>query len=217
MDSIFPADPDSDKIRTKICGVTTLEQAREISKIGADALGFNFWPKSKRYIDPLRSSWLGSVENVIKIGVFVNPAPEEIMILLEKGVVDWAQLHGDESPEMVRLLQDRGFNVFKATGVKDRSSLEKIGQFWGPILLDAYAPKEYGGSGEKMDWALGAEAVKKHPEREIILAGGLRPENVREAIEQVRPAAVDVASGVEASPGIKDLNLCLRFIEESRI
>ncbi|MEM9017478.1 MAG: hypothetical protein AAGC68_10730 [Verrucomicrobiota bacterium] len=112
---------------------------------------------------------------------------------------------------------EEGLPVFKATGVRDRAMLEDAADFpSSTLLLDAYAPTEYGGSGETMDWELGAIAVKEWPDRQIILAGGLTPQNVGEAARQVRPAAVDVASGVEKSPGIKDLDLVRQFLREAR-
>jgi phosphoribosylanthranilate isomerase len=115
------------------------------------------------------------------------------------------------------LLTQQGLPVFKALGVKDRAMLDTAAAFASPtLLLDAYAPNEYGGSGETMEWALGAEAVRLWPDRQIILAGGLTPENVAEAVRQVDPAAVDVASGVEASPGRKDLDKVRAFLERVR-
>jgi phosphoribosylanthranilate isomerase len=132
-------------------------------------------------------------------------------------VIDLIQLHGDESPERVRSLTDQGLPVFKAMGVKDRAMLETALEYDSPtLLLDAYAPTEYGGSGETMDWTLGAEAVSQCPERQIVLAGGLVPENVADSIQQVNPAGVDAASGVEESPGVKDLELVQAFIEAAR-
>lgn len=206
-----------DQVRTKICGVTTESQADAIIDLGVDALGFNFWPKSKRFLDPANADWLKNlVGRTLRIGVFVNADKETLTELLEKNFIDWAQLHGDETPEFVAELQNLGLNVFKALGVKNRDSLSHAARFEGPLLLDAYAPTEYGGSGEQMDWALGAEAVKQFYDREVILAGGLNPGNVGSAIAQVHPAGVDVASGVEVSPGIKDLELCRQFIENSR-
>ena len=211
---LFPTGDSS--VRTKICGIRSEDQARAIIELGADALGFNFWPRSKRYLDPANAGWLrGLAGQTIRVGVFVNADESTIREWLDHDLIDWAQLHGDESPETVHSLLGQGYRVFKAFGVKDDSSLGQINDFPGPILLDAYAPTQYGGSGEAMDWALGSKAVQQHPDRQIILAGGLTPENVSAAIEQVHPAAVDVASGVELEPGLKDLALCERFIREA--
>ena len=106
--------------------------------------------------------------------------------------------------------------MFKALGIRDAAMLEAAAEFPGEtLLLDAYAPVEYGGSGDTMDWSLGAKAVQDWPDRQIVLAGGLTPGNVAAAVKQVRPAAVDVASGVESSPGVKDLDLVRRFVEKA--
>lgn len=209
--------PHRKSIAVKICGIRTKEQARNIIALGTDALGFNFWPKSKRYLDPGNALWLRELDGeAIRIGVFVNERNSVIRDLLERNLIDWAQLHGDESPEFVAELQNEGLKVFKAFGVKDRTFLAKGDSFQGPLLLDAYSPIEYGGSGERIDWSLGAEAVKQFRDRDVILAGGLTPSNVAAAVRQVHPAAVDVASGVEASPGVKDLALCEKFVSEVR-
>lgn len=200
-------------MRSKICGITTPEQANAIADLGADAIGINFWPRSSRFVAPEDVDWLGELEGrVIRIGVFVNESPANICRLLEANLIDWAQLHGDETPDEVGMLQ-KEWKVFKALGVKDRSSLETVTRYSGPILLDAYAPIDYGGTGETMDWALGKEATSRNPDRELILAGGLSPDNVTQAIAQVAPTAVDVASGVEVQPGVKDLELCRLFID----
>lgn len=200
-------------MRSKICGITTSDQAIAIADLGVDAIGINFWPGSKRFVDPEKVGWLRELgDRVIRIGVFVNESPDTICQLIDSSLIDWAQLHGDETPEeLIQLQKER--KVFKALGIKDRSSLDKVNRYDGPLLIDAYAPVDYGGTGETMDWMLGKEATSLNPDREIILAGGLTPANVEQAIAQVGPTAVDVASGVEVQPGIKDLELCRQFIE----
>ncbi len=217
MKTLFPIEPGP--TRVKICGITTGAQAEAIINLGVDALGINFWPKSKRYIaleDAL--PWLLEIaETVPRVAVTVNATDDELKAIHESGGIDWIQLHGDESPDRVRSLTQQGLPVFKAMGVKDRAMLESAAGYDSPtLLLDAYAPAEYGGSGEKMDWTLGAEAVNNWRDRQIILAGGLKPQNVADAIRQVRPAGVDVASGVETSPGVKDLDAVKAFIEAAR-
>ena len=148
-----------------------------------------------------------------RVAVTVNADDDELHRIYESGGIDWIQLHGDETPGRVRSLTQQGLPVFKAMGIRDRAMLEAAAAYESTtLLLDAYAPNEYGGSGESLDWALGAEAVRQWPERQIVLAGGLTPENVAEAVRQVRPAAVDVASGVEVSPGVKDLAKVRAFI-----
>ena len=206
--------------KAKICGLTRADEAAQVVERGADALGLNFWPKSKRYL-PLESGlpWLRELAGeVTRIGVFVNATEDEIIATLESGAIDVAQLHGDEPVPLVSSLLDRGYGVFKALGVKDRTGLERAAVYPGDtLLLDAWAPADYGGTGETMDWALGHEAVVAWPDRRIVLAGGLTPETVADAIRQVRPFAVDVASGVEAgTPGRKDLDRVTAFLEAVR-
>ncbi|MBP6602530.1 MAG: phosphoribosylanthranilate isomerase [Verrucomicrobiales bacterium] len=214
---LFPKDPG--RVAVKICGITTGDQAREIITAGADAIGINFWPKSKRYI-ALEAAlpWLLEIAGTVpRVAVTVNASDEELLCLYESGGIDWIQLHGDETPERVRSLTQQGLPVFKAMGIRDRAMLAGAAEFDSPtLLLDAYAPNEYGGSGETMDWSLGAAAVQQWPDRQILLAGGLTPANVAEAIRQVHPAGVDVASGVESSPGVKDLEAVRCFIEAVR-
>lgn len=217
MTSLFPSSPD--RVAVKICGVRSGEQAGSIVEAGADALGINFWPRSKRYVALEEAQpWLADLAGTVpRVAVTVNASDDELKAIRDSGVIDFIQLHGDETPNRVGSLTQQGWVVFKALGVKDRASLERAAAFPGDtLLLDAYAPTEYGGSGETMDWSLGAEAVTRWPERQIVLAGGLTPDNVAEAIRQVHPAAVDVASGVEASPGVKDLELVRRFVEAAR-
>jgi phosphoribosylanthranilate isomerase len=162
--------------------------------------------------------WNGELAGTVpRVAVTVNATDDELRALHESGVIDWFQLHGDETPERVRSLTEQGLPVFKALGVRDASMLEAASRFDSPtLLLDAYAPGAYGGSGETMDWALGAEAVKRWPDRQIVLAGGLTPENVADAVRQVHPTAVDVASGVESGPGRKDPEKVRAFIEAVR-
>jgi len=207
-------------VKAKICGLTRGDEARRIAELGADALGINFWPGSKRYVSPSAAAeWLTELGGVVtRIGVFVNAGVDEIAALLDAGLLDAAQLHGDESPGTVAALLARGHRVYKAMGVRDREGLSHAAAFPGDaILLDAWAPVVYGGTGETMDWALGREAVERWPERRVILAGGLTPENVAEAIRQVGPFAVDVASGVESgTPGRKDLAKVRAFLDAVR-
>jgi phosphoribosylanthranilate isomerase len=210
---LFP--PDLGRVAVKICGITRGDEAHAIVAAGADAIGINFWPKSKRFI-PLDEAmpWLRELAGAVpRVAVTVNASDEELRRLIDSGAIDWIQLHGDETPERVKSLTQQGLPVFKAMGVRDRDMLEAASSFESPtLLLDAYAPNEYGGSGETMDWSLGSEAVKEWPDRQIVLAGGLTPGNVADAVKQVRPAGVDVASGVEVSPGRKDLDKVRDFI-----
>lgn len=207
------------RVGVKICGITTGNQACAIIEAGADALGINFWPKSKRFIELEKAApWLLEIAGTVpRVAVTVNATDDEIRRIHDSGAIDLIQLHGDETPDRVDSLAQQGLPVFKAMGVKDKAMLETAAAYRGrTLLLDAYAPSEYGGSGETMDWSLGAEAVAQWPEKQIVLAGGLVPDNVAEAIRQVNPAGVDVASGVEESPGVKDLDLVRRFIEAAQ-
>ena len=215
---LFP--PDLGRVAAKICGFTRGDEAAAAVEAGADALGINFWPGSKRYV-PLAEAtpWLRELGGAVpRVAVTVNADDDELKHLLDSGVIDWIQLHGDEPPNRVRSLAQQGWPVFKALGIRDRASLDAAATYDSPtLLLDAYAPGDYGGTGATMDWALGPEAVTRWPERQIVLAGGLLPENVASAIRQVRPAAVDVASGVESTPGHKDPEKMRRFLEAVRI
>ncbi len=211
--------PPAGRTGVKICGLTQRQQAEDIIAAGADALGFNLWEKSKRFI-PLADlrGWLPALKGrAFLVAVVVNATEPQLDVIVSSGLFDAIQLHGDEPPAEAARIQQRGIEVIKALRVRDQASLSAIGGFPGSsVLLDAYHPSHYGGSGETFSWELAAEARQRHPEKNIILAGGLTAENVRAAIQQARPAAVDTASGVESSPGIKDLEKVRRFIAEAR-
>lgn len=211
--------PDSERLGVKICGITRQAQAEDIIALGADAIGLNFWPKSKRYLDPSDATWAPALrDHTAVIAVTVNAAPDELRAILDAGLVDIIQMHGDETPEDVARLIENGVRVIKALQVRDEQSLDQIGLFpCESILLDAYNPGLYGGVGETFPWELAIMAKHRFPEKHILLSGGLTHENVHTAIEQTRPAAVDVASGVESSPGIKDLEKVRWFIEQARL
>lgn len=204
----------------KICGITRADQAAEIVDAGADALGINLWPKSKRYI-PLDEAaiWLPALrDQIVLVAVVVNPSADQLDAILESHLFHAIQLHGDETPADVAALMERDVVVIKALQVRSRESLAAVAAFPTPnILLDSYNPGLYGGAGESFPWELALEAREHYPDKRIILAGGLTPENVRRAVEQTHPFAVDVASGVETAPGFKDLALVRRFIEEARL
>ena len=203
----------------KICGITRPDQAEEIAHAGADALGINLWEKSKRYIPFAKAAaWLtGLRDQTFLVAVVVNPSASLLEEIIESNLFHAIQLHGDESPRDVAALMERGVEVIKALQVRSRDSLAAIAGFPTPnILLDSYNPGLYGGAGESFPWELALEAKELYPDKRIILAGGLTPDNIRSAVEQTQPFAVDVASGVESAPGIKDMDLVRRFIEEAR-
>lgn len=214
---MFP-DSSASHPAVKICGITQRQQAHDIVALGADALGINFWPKSKRYLPLDQTHWLPELHgSTTLVAVLVNADDRTLDTLLTEGLVHILQLHGDEPPSQVALLQERGAQVIKALAVRDRASLKQIGDYpCETILLDAYNPGLYGGTGETFPWELARLAQDLFPDKRFILSGGLTPGNVREAIDATQPAAVDVASGVESAPGIKNLQLVSAFIEQVR-
>lgn len=203
----------------KICGITNAEQARAIADLGADAIGLNFWPKSRRYIRPTDAEpWAEPLREHVKVvGVFVNPSLAMLREIISMGVMDVIQLHGDEDGRRVARVMDLGLPVIKALQVRGSESLQYIKTLpCETILLDAYCPGLYGGEGKTFPWELAIEAQRIFPSKSFILAGGLTPDNVGLAVGQVRPIGVDVASGVESAPGVKDLDLVRRFITEAK-
>jgi phosphoribosylanthranilate isomerase len=189
--------------RVKICGITRWEDARLAVELGASALGFNFFPPSPRYIAPAEARKI--VEQlppfVVAVGIFANETDgKRVAAVAREAGMAAVQLHGPRFPKVNGALGR--YPLIRAVAVRDGSSLERL-RDWkaSAYLLDAYHPKLLGGTGKKFDWKIANEAKKYGP---IILAGGLTPRNVGKAIRVVRPFAVDVASGVESAPGIKD-------------
>lgn len=211
--------PDPRRHSVKICGITQPEQAAELFRLGADAVGINLWPQSKRHL-PLavaESSLQGVAAQHPLVAVLVNPDAVLLDAAIGSGLFAALQLHGDETPHEVERLMQRGVNVIKALQVRDAASLAQIGEFpCAAILLDAYNPGTYGGGGHAFPWELAVRARELFPAKHLLLSGGLSPENVRPAVQQTQPVAVDVASGVESQPGIKDLEQVARFIAGAR-
>lgn len=196
----------------KICGVTIAKDAERLIELGVDALGVNFWSQSKRYINPeIAASFLKSSKGkIIRVGVFVNAFPDVPRTLLEDDLIDIAQFHGDETPEYCAPFADAKLPFIKAIGVKNKDSLENIAAYRATaILLDTPAPGVYGGTGEKFDWNHAKDFIASNPDTPVLLAGGITPDNAAEAISQVHPAVLDIASGAELSPGIKDFEKVL--------
>ena len=193
-------------VALKICGVTTRDDARELVALGVDALGVNFWPQSKRFLAPEHAGWLRELAGrILRVGVFVNEPAALPLRLIREGLLDVVQLHGDETPEDMLPYQDAGVPVFKALGVRTLADLERAAAYGAQaILLDAHAPGVYGGTGEMFDWSNAIAFKSRHPRLPLILAGGIVPANAALAAATVRPAALDVASGAELSPGRKD-------------
>ena len=190
-------------VKLKICGITSVADAQAAAACGAEYLGFNFYPKSPRYLTPeaARSIIDGLPSEVIAVGVFVNePGPERVVEILEASGARLAQLHGDEDADYcARVGAERVIKVWRVADDFDPQSV--LGFPASAVLLDAYDKHLYGGTGRRVDWALAREVARL---TRVFLAGGLSPENIAEAVRAVRPYAVDVASGVEVSPGVKD-------------
>lgn len=209
---------DPTRTSLKICGVRHAADARMLADLGVEAIGVNFWPRSKRYLDPAEAGWLEQVGgSMLRVGVFVNAAPELPLRLWRDGWIDAIQLHGDESPADAQVFRDAGAPFIKAIGVSHRDSLDDATAYGAAaILMDAHAPGVYGGTGEVFDWRDACDFKLEHPTLPIILAGGITPENVRAAIAQVAPAALDVASGAESAPGVKDAAKVRALLEALR-
>jgi phosphoribosylanthranilate isomerase len=201
-------------VRVKICGITNARDAKAACDLGAAALGFNFYEKSPRVIAPAAAWKIISKlpKNVEAVGVFVNWSAEAIIALGRAIHLDTVQLHGDEPPAVARECA-KCFRVTKALAAGANFQLKKLRAYpaVSAFLLDAAATGQYGGTGKRSDWAVARRAAKSH---RIILAGGLTPENVAEAIRTVQPYAVDVASGVESRPGKKDPGKLRAFFAE---
>jgi phosphoribosylanthranilate isomerase len=204
--------------RVKICGITNVEDARAACEAGVDAIGLNFYPRSARALSVEKAVELRALisPSVQVFGVFVNAGADEIMKIFRQVRLDALQLHGDESPAAVAQLA-RIAPVFKALRVGpdfSAATLENYQDVSGFLFDTADAgPGQYGGTGRLADWEVAQQAARSH---RVILAGGLNAENVAAAILQVRPYGVDVASGVEASPGAKDHAQLRDFVREAR-
>jgi phosphoribosylanthranilate isomerase len=203
-------------IRIKICGITNLADAKAATDAGANALGFNFYEKSLRRVVTADAAQIRSKlpKEVEAVGVFVNAKPADINSLRAFVRFDTAQLHGDETPDIVSRVAS-SVPVIKAFRVDASFSMKLFDQFPGVLafLLDGTRLGQYGGTGQTTDWDFARRAAAAH---RIILSGGLKVENVGEAVRMVRPYGVDVASGLETKPGKKDHAKLKEFIEEVR-
>ena len=201
--------------KIKICGIKTLNDALAAIDAGADYLGFNFYPKSVRFIDKKACVEITSVlkkeyTHIKRVGVFVNSPVEEVKDILDICSLDLAQLHGDETAEMLNELEGKAFKAFRGIP-ENMNGFERSEP--PAFLVDASVKGVYGGSGVTTDWNGAAELAKKDP---LLLAGGLTPENVAEAVRQVKPWGVDVASGVESAPGEKNAGRMKAFVQAVR-
>jgi len=222
----------------KICGLTNLDDARVATAAGADLLGFIFYAKSPRYVTPETvaeimqslnhdkvTRWQGDKMNAPVtlspryVGVFVNASVTEIQAIVAQVGLDFVQLHGNETAEWFAPLAGRTYKAVRPADAEaaqtQAAHFAPLGCVDGPaLMIDAYDPKAYGGTGKQTDWHVAAALARRHPR--LLLAGGLTPENVAAAIDIVQPWGVDVASGVEAEPGRKDHEKVRRFVAKVR-
>jgi phosphoribosylanthranilate isomerase len=200
-------------VRVKICGITSREDALQAVEAGADALGFVFHEASPRHLSREQAAAIiNALPPFIQaIGLFVNAEVEYVNATADLCRLDLVQLHGDEAPDYCEMIRRR---VIKAFRVRDITSLDPIKNYRvAGMLLDAFSPKAYGGTGRTFNWEVAMKAEKYGP---VILAGGLTPDNVGMAIEKVSPYGVDVSSGVEIAPGRKDPEKVSEFIRKAK-
>ena len=200
-------------VKVKICGITNYRDAIAAVNMGADLLGFNFYPKSPRYVPPEKAtkiiSRLPAFVNVV--GVFVNASFEQIEETINQCQLNWVQFHGDESPEFCRSFLSLNVRTMKALRVKDQSDIQQADNYFtDAILLDAFDPKKYGGTGLTFDWNIVGHMVKR-----VFLAGGINPDNAASAVG-LGVYGIDVCSGVEARPGKKDHRKMKKLFENIR-
>ena len=214
--------------RIKICGITTIDDARMAAAAGADAIGLNFYPWSPRYVTPQQAAQIAGrlPPGVLKVGVFVNSPAEHVWQVAFSLQLDAVQLHGDESPEFIGCWPDRRMPAWVKAFRLGSDGLDPLAEYLersrqlecvpDMVLVDATQGGQYGGTGRIADWSQAARypLAPWHPP--LVLAGGLTPENVAEAIQAVHPYAVDTASGVESSPGRKDPELVKRFVAAAK-
>ncbi|HXR47854.1 MAG TPA: phosphoribosylanthranilate isomerase [Candidatus Limnocylindrales bacterium] len=201
-------------VRVKICGVTSLADAQVAVESGADALGFNFYEKSPRSIPTAAAAEISRAlpPFTLRTGVFVNPSEELVRRAIGECGLNLLQFHGDEPPDFCTQF---GLMSMKAFRIRDAGSLKELTKYQTDAwLLDACSSDTFGGTGEKFNWTLAIEAQR--PGKPVFLAGGLTPENVAEAVQQVQPFGVDVSSGVESSPGRKDPAKVRAFIKAAK-
>ena len=195
----------------KVCGITNPADARVAAEAGADAVGFIFAGSPRLVVaEEARRISIALPENVLKVGVFVNAPPEEVLRVVAEAGLDMAQLHGDETPETVAAVRAGGLPVMKAIRVRNADDLADVERFDADLLLlDAYSEKARGGTGKRFDWGV-AKSLKGRGN--IVVSGGLAPENVREALDFFEPYGVDASSSLEDAPGKKNEDSVRRFI-----
>ena len=209
----------ADRIAVKICGITNRDDALAAVDAGADLLGFNTWPGTKRFVDIARNAeWIAALPRpVLRVALMVNATPAETERVAAFPFVDALQFHGDEDADFCRWAARLGKPIIKALRARDHGILAQAGNYSTPhILLDAHVPGEFGGTGARVDLKLARVFKSAHPALTLWLAGGLMPANVAEAVRAVWPAVVDVSSGVEIEPGRKDAAKMRAFAEAAK-
>lgn len=202
-------------IKIKICGITNKIDAVAAADLGVDMLGFVFYKKSKRYVEPLAAEDIINElpPGMIKVGVFVDEKKEKVLETAQDVSLNMLQFHGDETPDYCASFRDK-YGVIKAFRLKDKKDLKKINDYdVDYYLLDTYRPDSIGGTGEVFDWKMLKDFEILKP---VILSGGLTPLNAGKAIKEVVPYGVDVSTGVETKPGKKDISLMKKFVENVR-
>jgi phosphoribosylanthranilate isomerase len=200
-------------VRVKICGVTSAADAREAAALGADMIGFNFWPGSKRAVAVADARLFAASlpAAVWRVGVFVNASRDEIARTVAEVGLDAIQLHGDEPDDLLRGWPCRVIRVVRLSSADD-SAARRASEIADYVLCEGRAGGGYGGAGETFPWEWAGEL----PRERLIVAGGLHPGNVAEAVRRLQPFAVDVASGVERSAGVKDVRRMAELIENAK-
>lgn len=211
------ANPEN-RTKVKICGLTTLEDARFASGALADFLGFIFYPDSPRYIEPAKAgAIINWIEGPEKVGVFVNQPLDDVNSIARKTGIDLVQLHGNESPEYCDLVEKPVIKAFHITADKSAADLKEEVDAYADVadyyLFDSKTDSLWGGTGKAFDWNILRGVTEEKP---FFLSGGLNPQNIREAIQAVNPPVVDLSSGLEESPGLKDFDKIEAFFEEMR-
>jgi len=201
-------------VKIKICGITNIDDALAAVDMGTDMLGFNFYPESPRYIDTADA--LDIINKIPTfgdtVGLFVNPTAQQVKEITEIGFLNWIQLHGDETPQFCDSLRWLNTRIMKAIRVRCADDIKKAESYYtDALLLDAYHPELYGGTGRKFDWNL----IDSTSHR-IFIAGGITPDNVIEAAE-TGVYGIDICSGIEASPGKKDHKKMKQLFDNIRL
>jgi phosphoribosylanthranilate isomerase len=211
-------DAQNNRVRVKVCGLTSLEDARFASGALADFLGFVFYEESPRYIDPAKAgAIINWIEGPLTVGVFVNHALDDVNMIASQSGLDIVQLHGNESPEYCRLIEKPVIKVFRVNDETDPDSLRGEVELYledvDYLLFDTKSESAWGGTGKTFDWSLIKDLSVDLP---VFLSGGLNPDNVKKACRTVQPWGIDLSSGLESSPGLKDFDKLEQLFDRMR-